>query len=148
MTKKILIILSLLLVAVSKNNVNAQEHEKWAIGHGDLTVDYVDSEWVFSFHQENEDHDQTMVLDQNSRNIIPDVSTFDFLGKAGSPIWIIPQITTEGIPFMGFNSNLTVKGIFEQETIRKKYKSRKDAWNDLIGYIDCFDQASSSCSNF
>ena len=57
--KKILITLGLLLlVVVLKNNANAQEHGKWAIGHGDLTVDYVGSEWVFSFHHEDEDHDQ------------------------------------------------------------------------------------------
>ena len=116
--KKILITLGLLLlVAVLKNNANAQEHGKWAIGHGDLTVDYVGSEWVFSFHHEDEDHDQTILLDQNSRNTIPDISRFDFLGKAGDPIWIIPQISTEGIPFMGFNSNLTAKGIFKQDSM-------------------------------
>ena len=116
--KKILITLGvLLLVAVAKNNINAQDHGKWAIGHGDLTVDYVGSKWVFSFHHEDEDHDQTIVLDQNSRNTIPDISRFDFLGKAGAPIWIIPQISTEGIPFMGFNSNLTAKGIFKQDSM-------------------------------
>ena len=116
--KKILITLGLLLlVVVLKNNANAQEHGKWAIGHGDLTVDYVGSEWVFSFHHEDEDHDQTILLDQNSRNTIPDISRFDFLGKAGDPIWILPQISTEGIPFMGFNSNLTAKGIFKQDSM-------------------------------
>ncbi|MEC7882372.1 MAG: hypothetical protein VYB35_05635, partial [Verrucomicrobiota bacterium] len=116
--KKILITFSLIgLVLFSKNNTHAQEHEKWAIGHGDLTVDYVGSDWVFSFHNENEAHDQTLVLDQNSRNIIPDNSRFDFLGKAGKPIWILPQINTEGIPFMGFNSKLTAKGIFEQDSM-------------------------------
>ena len=84
MNKKILIKLSLLLlVVVSKINLNAQEHGKWVIGHGDLTADYVDSEWVFSFHHEDEDHDQTLVLDQHSRNVIPDVERFNFLGQSG-----------------------------------------------------------------
>ena len=31
-------------------------------------------------------------------------------------MWIIPQINTEGIPFMGFNSHLTAKGIFQQDS--------------------------------
>ena len=39
MLKKI-ITYGLLLFVVLENNANAQEHEKWAIGHGDLTVDY------------------------------------------------------------------------------------------------------------
>ena len=63
MNKNILLKLSLLLlVVVSKINLNAQEHGKWVIGHGDLTADYVDSEWVFSFHQENEDHESNTCL--------------------------------------------------------------------------------------
>ena len=106
-----------LMIAASKTNLFSQEHEKWKIGHGDLTVDYVGSEWFFSLHHEDEDHDQTIVLDQNSRNIIPDISRFDFLGNSGSPIWIMPQISTEGISFMGFNSKLTPKEIFENDSM-------------------------------
>ena len=32
------------------------------------------------------------------------------------------------------------QGIFIEETKRKNYKSAQDAWNDLISYIDCFEQ--------
>ena len=79
MYKNILIKLGLLLLVVaSKTNINAQEHEKWIIGHGDLTADYIDSKWAFSFHHEDEGHDQTLVLDQNSRNTIPDISSFNW----------------------------------------------------------------------
>ena len=39
-----------LMIAASKTNLLSQEHEKWKIGHGDLTVDYVGAEWLFSFH--------------------------------------------------------------------------------------------------
>ncbi len=38
------------------------------------------------------------------------------------------------------NCNKFIQAIFQEETKRKKYQSSKDAWNDLIGYIDCFDQ--------
>ena len=68
-------------MVASKNNINAQEHEKWIIGHGDLTADYVGSEWVFSFHHEDEGHDQTLVLDQNSRNTVPDIERFNLFKK-------------------------------------------------------------------
>ena len=37
------------------------------------------------------------------------------------------------------NCNEFIKGVFQEEVKRKKYKSDKDAWNDLIGYIDCFE---------
>ena len=116
MKKNILKLSLLLLAVVLNNNINAQEHGKWLIGHGDLTADYVDSEWIFSFHHEDENHDQTLVLDQNSRNYVPNIERFNFLGEAGNPVWIIPQINTEGIPFMGFNSHLTAKGIFQKDS--------------------------------
>ena len=38
------------------------------------------------------------------------------------------------------NCNEFIKGVFQEEVKRKKYKSDNDAWNDFIGYIDCFEQ--------
>ena len=55
-------------------------------------------------------------MDQHSRNEVPNVERFSFLGQPGRPVWIIPQISTEGIPFMGFNSHLTPKGFFQQDS--------------------------------
>ena len=42
--------------------------------------------------------------------------------------------------FEAKNCNEFIKGVFQEEVKRKKYKSDKDAWNDFIGYIDCFEQ--------
>ena len=36
--------------------------------------------------------------------------------------------------------NEFIKAIFEKELKKKKYKSIKDGWNDLISHINCFDQ--------
>ncbi len=38
------------------------------------------------------------------------------------------------------NCNDFFKAVFHEEVKRKKYKSKKDAWNDFIAHIDCFDQ--------
>ena len=38
------------------------------------------------------------------------------------------------------NCNEFFKAIFKEEMIRKQYESPKDAWNELIANISCFDQ--------
>ncbi len=39
-----------------------------------------------------------------------------------------------------YNCSKFFKSIFDREFKRRQFSTRKDAWNDLIGYIDCFDQ--------
>ena len=114
MNKYIHFNISLLLVIASPNIVNAQENEKWTHGHGDLSVNHDGSEWSFSFRHEDAVGDQTAVLNQNSKEIIPEDSRFNFLGDAGAPIWIIPQVAKPEILFLGMNAESTAKGTFEQ----------------------------------
>ena len=44
------------------------------------------------------------------------------------------------------NYNDFVKAIFEKEVKRKKYNSTKDACNDLISHLNCFDKWNEKCS--
>ena len=44
------------------------------------------------------------------------------------------------------NFNEFIKAIFEKELKRKGYKSIKEAWNDFINHINCFDQWNEQCS--
>ena len=44
------------------------------------------------------------------------------------------------------NFNEFIKAIFEKELKRKGYKSIKEAWNDFINHINCFDQWNEKCS--
>ena len=44
------------------------------------------------------------------------------------------------------NFNEFVKAVFQKETKRKGYKSIKEAWNDFINHINCFDQWDETCS--
>ena len=44
------------------------------------------------------------------------------------------------------NFNDFVKAIFEKEVKRKKYNSTKDACNDLISHLNCFDKWNERCS--
>ncbi len=44
------------------------------------------------------------------------------------------------------NFNEFVKAVFSKELKRKGYKSSKEAWNDFINHINCFDQWNETCS--
>ena len=44
------------------------------------------------------------------------------------------------------NFNEFIKAIFKKELKRKGYKSSKEAWNDFITHINCFDQWNEICS--
>ena len=44
------------------------------------------------------------------------------------------------------NFNDFVKAIFQKEVKRKKYNSTKDACNDLISHLNCFDKWNEKCS--
>ena len=44
------------------------------------------------------------------------------------------------------NFNQFIKAVFKKELKRKGYKSIKEAWNDFINHINCFDQWDETCS--
>ena len=44
------------------------------------------------------------------------------------------------------NFNEFIKAIFKKELKRRQYKSTKDAWNDFIKHLNCFDQWNEVCS--
>ena len=44
------------------------------------------------------------------------------------------------------NFNEFVKAIFKKELKRKGYQSMKEAWNDFINHMNCFDQWNERCS--
>jgi len=44
------------------------------------------------------------------------------------------------------NFNEFIKAVFKKELKRKGYKSIKEAWNDFINHINCFDQWDEKCS--
>ena len=44
------------------------------------------------------------------------------------------------------NFNEFIKAIFRKELKRKGYRSMKEAWNDFINHINCFEQWDETCS--
>ena len=44
------------------------------------------------------------------------------------------------------NFNEFIKAVFRKELKRKGYRSMKEAWNDFINHINCFEQWDETCS--
>ena len=44
------------------------------------------------------------------------------------------------------NFNEFIKAVFRKELKRKGYRSMKEAWNDFINHINCFEQWNETCS--
>ena len=44
------------------------------------------------------------------------------------------------------NFNEFIKAVFRKEIKRKGYRSMKEAWNDFINHINCFEQWDETCS--
>ena len=44
------------------------------------------------------------------------------------------------------NFNEFIKAVFKKELKRKGYRSMKEAWNDFINHINCFEQWDETCS--
>ena len=53
-----------------------------------------------------------------------------------------PSFTSQEVE----NFNEFIKAVFAKELKRKGYKSIKEAWNDFINHINCFDQWDEKCS--
>ena len=56
------------------------------------------------------------------------------------------QSTAPFTPHELENFNEFIKAVFRKELKRKGYRSIKEAWNDLINHINCFEQWDEKCS--
>ena len=56
------------------------------------------------------------------------------------------HVTPSFTPHQLQNFNEFIKAVFSKELKRKGYRSMKEAWNDLINHINCFEQWNETCS--
>lgn len=97
------------------NQTHAAVQSYWTSGHGDLTVNFINSQWHWSLRS-GEDPDQlTVDLGPAAHRQIPDDPTFFFLGEPGTSIWILPQSQTPEIPFVGIAAEETPLGVFAED---------------------------------
>ncbi|MCS1408822.1 MAG: hypothetical protein M2R45_01999 [Verrucomicrobia subdivision 3 bacterium] len=93
-------------------NPLAGNRDVWSQGHGDLQIHYAENQWQWQLRADSPPEEVIIALSHEAKNTIPEDPDFAFLGDAGNPIWIIPQVARDGVVFMGMNSSDTSPGTF------------------------------------
>ncbi len=115
-----------MIIGLSLSTVNLLPDSivRWVDGHGDVHVDYVSGEWQWAII-EDDDPDMTIVeLGSGSQVVIPDLEQFQFLGTPGSPLWVSPQVSRDGVPFIGIDISETPTGLFVNNRLEVRLAGR------------------------
>ncbi|MDG4772887.1 choice-of-anchor M domain-containing protein [Solwaraspora sp. WMMD792] len=94
-------------------------------GHVDvIEVEYEDGEMELGVHDdtvepgEHRHHDDVIfVVKPEAKTTVPSDSAFAFLGTAGAPVWILPQVENEDLLFAGIATEELEAGVFEGDTV-------------------------------
>ena len=105
--------IAILLLSMVTLIASAGERQKWTDGHGDFSVGYHDGNWDWGVWLNNPVNQVIVSLGDDAKKAIPDIPNFEFLGNVGDPVWIAPQVDSEGVIFFGMNSSSTPQGTFE-----------------------------------
>ena len=105
---------------------------------GKSLVEYVND--FFKKHLNNDASDDVEIRLSNHENRLMLIE--ENIGLAIKQKKKFPDFT----PQEAANFNDFVKAIFQKEVKRKKYNSTKDACNDLISHLNCFDKWNEKCS--
>ena len=92
---------------------HAQEREKWITGHGDLSVSYIQDQFVWNIWEGEDPRTTIVCLGPTTQVSIPDLESFSFLGDPGTSIWIAPMVEDGSNIFMGMHTEGTQTGTFE-----------------------------------
>ena len=100
-------------------SLSAGEREIRDDGHGDVSIDYAENQWQLGLRLDSPPgihppEEWILALNQNTKLPIPDNAAFGFLGEAGNPIWVFPQVSREGTWFLGVSTDEIESGIFAE----------------------------------
>jgi surface-anchored protein len=97
-------------------------------GHVDVGVGFEDGEWELHVHDEETDTEfkpGQVVLKAHGHALrkVPDDARFAFLGAAGNPIWVLPEVEDHGLLFLGLAAEEVETGVFVDDQITLSLKS-------------------------
>ncbi|TDO45895.1 putative ABC transporter-associated repeat protein [Kribbella sp. VKM Ac-2527] len=82
-----------------------------ADGHVDLGPRFVDGKWTIQLRDDTVDpavwrplEDVVIQANSKSKVAVPADPAYAFLGKAGQPVWVIPQVQQAGVVWPGWNT--------------------------------------------
>ncbi|MGL5857889.1 MAG: TIGR03773 family transporter-associated surface protein [Angustibacter sp.] len=98
-------------VATTAASVSAADRTVIADGHVDIGPRMVDDRWVFQARDDNASPPRwrdigsiVLHVQESSRITVPDGDGYAFLGEAGSPVYVLPQVQRAGLVWPGWNT--------------------------------------------
>jgi surface-anchored protein len=91
-------------------------------GHTDVAVVYDNGEFFMDVSYDETDtsydaKDVILSVKSGAATTVPNDPLYSFLGPAGSPVWILPQVQDASLLFLGFGSDDLPTEIFENDTV-------------------------------
>ncbi|ASW54788.1 choice-of-anchor M domain-containing protein [Plantactinospora sp. KBS50] len=94
-------------------------------GHVDVVdVEYEDGELEIGVHDETvepgverEPSEVVFLVKRAAKTTVPAAPEFGFLGAAGSPVWILPEIQNEDLLWAGFSTEELESGVFVDDSV-------------------------------
>ena len=94
-------------------------------GHVDVVdVEYEDGELELGLHDESVDpgverdpSEVVLLAKRQARTTVPADPAFSFLGPAGAPVWILPEIQNEDLLWPGLSTEELESGVFADDTV-------------------------------
>jgi surface-anchored protein len=117
------------LAGIAAQNLNAQT--LLTEGHTDVGIVYEDGGWNLHIGQheaippmEYAPNEAVLGVDIfAASNTIPANPQFSFLGTAGSPVWILPQVQNPALLFLGFGTEELPSGLFVNDEVTLSLKA-------------------------
>lgn len=100
-------------------SISAGDREVRSDGHGDVAIDYAENQWQLGLRLDSPPgihppEEWSVALNQNTKLLVPDNADFGFLGEAGNPIWVLPQVSRGDTWFLGISTDEIESGIFAE----------------------------------
>jgi surface-anchored protein len=99
-------------------------------GHTDLALDYLDTDDTWNFHVGSDStgleyraNEVILQVNSEAKTNVPSGSSFSFLGTAGAPIWILPQVQDEELLYLGYGGDGIPEGVFTNNQVKVTLKS-------------------------
>ncbi|MDP9792675.1 surface-anchored protein [Catenuloplanes nepalensis] len=93
-------------------------------GHVDaIDVEFEDGALELAIHDENSDSEfapseAVLLVKREAKTAIPAEEAYAFLGSAGQPVWVLPQVQDPELLFAGLSAEELEAGVFTGDTVR------------------------------
>jgi surface-anchored protein len=123
--------LTALLAATALTSLSLPAQTTFDEGDTDIGIGYdLINGWDLHVHQEEpppgievEPADALLQINGSAQTTVPAGAQWSFLGTAGSPVWILPNVNTTGLLYLGWATEEIISGVFVNDEVTLSLKS-------------------------